>query len=91
MQPCDIALDSQDGGKISLCVDLRNKRKNYSIQVYKTMQCIHAWIGPFDIVLYYMHIAAYCCGISVPASVLFYITFHLLSNRGYYFLDIHVI
>ena len=44
------------------------------------MQGVHAWIGPFDIVF-----AAYCCGVFVPASVLFYITFHLLSDRGFNF------
>ena len=68
----------QDGGKISPCVDLRNKRKNYSVQVFKTMQCVHWWIGPFDIVF-----AAYCCGIFVPASVVSYITFFLLSDRSF--------
>ena len=62
----------------SLCVDLRNGEKNYSVQVFKTMQGIQAWIGPFDIVF-----AAYCCGIFVPASVVFYITCLLLSDRGF--------
>ena len=42
------------------------------------MQGAHAWIGPFDIVF-----AAYCCGIFVPAGVAFYITFHLLIDRGF--------
>ena len=42
------------------------------------MQDVHAWIELFDIVF-----AAYCCGIFLPASVLFYITFHLLSDRGF--------
>ena len=45
---------------------------------FKTIQGVHAWIGPFHIVF-----AASCCGISVLASVLFYITFHLLSDRGF--------
>ena len=76
-RPRDLALDFQDGGKISPCVDLRNKGKNYSVQVFKTMQDVHGWIGPFDIVF-----AAYCCGIFVPASVVFYKTYHLLNNRG---------
>ena len=49
-----------------------------SVQVFKTMQSVHAWIGPFDIVF-----AAYCCGIFVSASVVFYITFYLLSDRGF--------
>ena len=42
------------------------------------MQGVHPWIGPFDIVF-----AAYCCGIFVPASVLFNINFHLLSDGGF--------
>ena len=46
------------------------------LQGFKTMQGVHGWIGPFDIVF-----APYCCGIFVPASVVFYITFHLLNNR----------
>ena len=58
-RPRDLALDFQDGGKISPCVALRNKGKNYSVQVFKTMQGVHAGIGPFDIVF-----ATYCCGIS---------------------------
>ena len=71
-----ILLLIQDGGKISSCVDFRNKGKNY-LQVFKTMQGVHRWIGLFDIVF-----AAYCCGIFVPASVVFYITFHLFNDRG---------
>ena len=42
------------------------------------MQGIPAWIGLFDIVF-----AAYFGGIFIPASVVFYITFLLLSNRGF--------
>ena len=42
------------------------------------MQGIHGWIEPFDIVF-----VAYCCRVFVPASVVFYITFHLLSDRGF--------
>ena len=34
------------------------------------------WIGPFNVVF-----AAYCCGIFVPASFVYYLTFHLLSDR----------
>ena len=64
--------------KIFPWVDLRNKGKNYSVQVFKTMQGIYAWIGPCDIVL-----AVYCCRVFVPASVVFYITFHFLSDRGF--------
>ena len=37
----------QDGGKISLCVDLRSRNENYSIQVFKTMQGVYGWIGSF--------------------------------------------
>ena len=47
----------QDGGKISPCGDFRNKRNNYSLQVFKTMQDVHGWIGPFDIAF-----AAYTVG-----------------------------
>ena len=36
------------------------------------------WIGLFDIVF-----AAYCCGNFVPASFLFNVTCHLLSDRGF--------
>ena len=42
------------------------------------MQGFYGWIGSFDI-----GFAAYCCGIFVPASVVFYITFYLLSDRGF--------
>ena len=77
MRPRDLALDFQDGRKLSLYVDLRNKGKNYSVQIFKTMQGIYARKGLIDIVF-----AAYCCGIFVLASVLFYINFHLLSDRG---------
>ena len=42
------------------------------------MQGIHRCIGPFDAVF-----AAYCCGFLVPASVVFYITFHLLKDGGF--------
>ena len=42
------------------------------------MQGVHGWIGLFDIVF-----AAYCCGIFVSASVVFYITLYLLSDRGF--------
>ena len=73
-----ILLLIQDGGKISPCVYLRNKRRNYGVQVYKTIQGVHEWIGMFDIVF-----AAYCCGIFVPASVVSYITFYLLNDRGF--------
>ena len=59
-----ISLLIQEGGKISPCVDFRNKGKSYTTQVFKTMQGVHRWIRPFDIVF-----AAYCCGIFVPASV----------------------
>ena len=76
-RPRDLALDFQDSGKISLCVDLRNKGKNISVQVFKTMQGVYGWIGLFDIVF-----TANCYGSFVPASVVFYITFHLLSDRG---------
>ena len=34
------------------------------------------WIGPFNVVF-----AAYCCGTFVPASFVYYLTFHLLSDR----------
>ena len=77
-RPRDLALDFKKGGKISPCVDLINKGKNYSVQVFKTMQGVHGWIGQFDIVF-----AAHCCGIFVPASIVFYITFHLLSDQGF--------
>ena len=52
--------------------------KHYSVQVFKTMQSFHGWIGSFVVVF-----AAYCCGIFVPASVLFYITFRLLNDRDF--------
>ena len=42
------------------------------------MQGVHEWIRLFKIVF-----AAYCCGIFVPGSVVVYITFHLLSVRGF--------
>ena len=42
------------------------------------MQGIHGWIGSFDIVF-----AAYCCVGFVPASFVFYITFILVSDRGF--------
>ena len=77
-RPRDLALDFQDGGKITPCVDLRNKGKNNSVQVFKTVQGGRGWRGLFEIVL-----AAYCCGMFVPASLMFYITFHLLSVRGF--------
>ena len=35
------------------------------------MQGVHGFIGSFGIV-----VAAYCCGIFVPASFVFYITLH---------------
>ena len=54
----DVALDFKDGGKIFPCIDLINKGKNYSVQVFTTMSGVHGWIGLFDIVF-----AAYCCGI----------------------------
>ena len=44
--------------------------QNYRIN-FKTMQGVHEWIGPFDIVF-----DAYFCGIFVPASFVFYITCH---------------
>ena len=66
------------GGKISACVDFRKKVKNYSIQVFKTMQGVHGWIRPFHIVF-----TAYCCRIFVPAGAVFYITFHLLNDQGF--------
>ena len=47
---------------ISPCVDWEQK-KNYSVQVFKTMQDVHGWIGSF-----YIAFAAYCCGIFVSAS-----------------------
>ena len=63
-----------------MCVDLRSHRKNYSIQlqVFKTMQGIHGWIGPLDNVF-----TAYFCGIFVLASFVFYITYNLLSDQGF--------
>ena len=65
--------------KISPCVDLRSRRKNYNVrlQVFKTMQGAYGWIAPFDIVL-----VAYCCGIFVPASYASDIICNLLSDRG---------
>ena len=49
-RPRVFTLDFQDGEKISSCVDLRNKEKNYSVQISKTMQGVHGRIGQFDIV-----------------------------------------
>ena len=43
----------------------------------QTMQGVHRWIGPFDIVF-----AAFYRGNCVPASFLFYITCNLLNDRG---------
>ena len=57
---------------------MAEKGKNYSVQVFKTMQGVDAWIGPFDIVF-----AAYCCGIFFPAGVMFNITSHLLNDRSF--------
>ena len=37
---------------------------------------VHEWMGPFATVF-----AAFCYGIFVSASFVFYNTFHLLSNR----------
>ena len=68
----------QDGGKISPCVDLKSRRNNCSVQFFKTMQGVYGWIGLFDIVF-----AAYCSEIFVPASFVFYLTCHLLSDRGF--------
>ena len=43
------------------------------------MQGVHECIGLLDIVS-----ASYCCGgIFVSASVVFYITFHLLTDTGF--------
>ena len=75
-RPRDVALDFKDGAKISPCVDLINKGKNYSVQVFTTMSGVYGWIGlcsPLITVEFF----------SVHASVMFYITFHLLSNRGF--------
>ena len=55
-----------------------------SVQVFKTMQGVHAWIGPFDIVF-----AAYCCGIfSLVIEVLRCFNCRLLNvvNIVYHFL-----
>ena len=73
-----ILLLIQDGGKISPYVDLKNKGKNYNVQVFKTMQGFFRWIGPIAIVF-----TAYCCAIFVLASVVFYIILHLLNDRGF--------
>ena len=59
-RPRDLTLDFQDGTKLSPSVDLRNKGNNYSVEVFKTMQGVHACKGLFDIVL-----PAYCLGIFV--------------------------
>ena len=42
------------------------------------MQGVYGWIEPFNIVF-----AAYRCGIFVPESFLFYVTFILVSDRGF--------
>ena len=62
----------------SLRVDLRSRRKNYRVQVFKTVQGVHGWTGPFDV-----GFAAYCCGFIVPASCVFYITCHF-SKRSWF-------
>ena len=36
--------------KISPCVDLRGSRKNNRVNVFETMQGVHGWIGPLNIV-----------------------------------------
>ena len=63
--------------KISSCVDFRNKGKNY-LQVFKTMQGVHRWIGLFDIVF----AAFIAVGFLFRQVLCFYITFHLFNDRG---------
>ena len=50
-----------------MCVDLKSRRKNYSVQFFKITQGVHGWIGTFDIVS-----AAYNCRIFVSASFVSY-------------------
>ena len=65
-RPRDLALDVKMAAKsLRLYVDLRSSRKNYSVQVFKTMQGVHGFIGSFDAFV------AYCCGIFVSASFVF--------------------
>ena len=68
----------QNGVKIFRFVGFKNKGKNYSVQVFKTKQDVHGWIGALDIVF-----AKCYCGIFVSARVVFYISFHLLIDRGF--------
>ena len=72
-----ILLLIQGGGKISLCVDFRNKGKNYRVQVFKT-NARRSRMDRTFIVFF-----AYCCVIFVPVSVLFCITFHPLNDRHF--------
>ena len=69
-------------------IDLRSRRNDYSVQVFKTVQGIRGWIGPFDIVF-----TAYCCRMFVPASFVFYIICYLLADRGFKccLLNLHVV
>ena len=57
---------------------LRSGRKNYSVQVFETMSCVHGLVGPFDIVF-----AAYCCGIFVPAGFVLILLAISVGDRGF--------
>ena len=48
-------------------LDLRSRGKNYSVQVFKTMQGVPGWTGPFGFVF-----AAYCYVLLVSRSFVLY-------------------
>ena len=68
-----------------LAFDLPGWRQNLSVcwlenqkEELQTMQGVHGWIEPFDIVF-----VAYCCGIFVPASFVFLLLCISFSDRGF--------
>ena len=58
----DLTLDFKIAAKSISCVDLRDRRKNHSVKIFKGMQGVCGWIGPFDILF----------PIFVPASFVLY-------------------